>query len=86
MMLPIRNGVARAVAHQVPPDLGNQRNSDAAAPGLPFTRWSLRKLAAYLADGPRPVRIGRERLRQVLLARGISFQRTRTWKESAHPG
>ena len=26
--------------------------------GQPFTRWSLRKLATYLADGPRPVRIG----------------------------
>jgi len=51
----------------------------------PFTRWSLRKLAAYLADCPRPVAIGRERLRQVLHARGISFQRTRTWKESADP-
>jgi transposase len=54
--------------------------------GLPFTRWSLRKLAAYLAGHPdRPVRIGRERLRQLLHARGISFQRTRTWKESADP-
>jgi transposase len=51
----------------------------------PFTRWSLRKLAAYLADGPRPVRVGRERLRQILRARGISFQRTRTWKESRDP-
>jgi len=55
-------------------------------PGLPFTRWSLRKLAAYLARYPdRPVRIGRERLRQLLHARGISFQRTRTWKESHDP-
>ena len=53
--------------------------------GQPFTRWSLRKLAAYLAGGPRPVRIGRERLRQILHARGISFQRTRTWKESRDP-
>jgi transposase len=53
--------------------------------GLPFTRWSLRKLAAYLAGSPRSVAIGRERLRQVLHARGISFQRTRTWKESADP-
>ena len=53
--------------------------------GLPFTRWSLRKLAAYLTDGPAPVRIGRERLRQILHARGISFQRTRTWKESRDP-
>jgi transposase len=54
--------------------------------GLPFTHWSLRKLAAYLARNPaRIVRIGRERLRQVLHARQISFQRTRTWKESADP-
>jgi transposase len=54
---------------------------------LPFTCWSLRKLAAYLASRPdRPVRVGRERLRQILHARGISFQRTRTWKESTGPG
>ena len=53
--------------------------------GLPFTRWSLRKLAAYLADRPQPVVTGRERLRQILHARGISFQRTRTWKESRDP-
>ena len=54
--------------------------------GQPFTRWSLRKLAAFLADGPWPVATGQERLRQILRARGISFQRTRTWKESADPG
>jgi len=54
--------------------------------GQPFTRWSLRKLAGYLARRPdRPVRIGRERLRQILQAREISFQRTRTWKESTDP-
>ena len=54
--------------------------------GLPFTCWSLRKLAAYLAGGAaRPVQIGRERLRQILASRGISFQRTRTWKDSADP-
>ena len=54
--------------------------------GLPFTCWSLRKLAAYVAGHrDRPVRIGRERLRQMLHERGISFQRTRTWKESADP-
>ena len=52
--------------------------------GRPFTRWSLRKLAACLAEGP-GVRIGRERLRQVLHARGIGFGRTRTWKESRDP-
>ncbi len=54
--------------------------------GLPFTHWSLRKLAGYLAGNPaRPVTIGRERLRQILHARQVSFQRTRTWKESADP-
>jgi len=40
----------------------------------PFTHWSLRKLADYLADnGVRVVVIGRERLRQLLHAHGISF-------------
>jgi transposase len=54
--------------------------------GLPFTHWSVRKLAACLGGAaPRPVAIGRERLRQILRERGISFQRTRTWKESADP-
>jgi hypothetical protein len=54
--------------------------------GQPFTHWSVRKLAAYLASHPaRPVRIGRERLRRILPERGISFQRTRTWKESTDP-
>jgi transposase len=53
--------------------------------GQPFTRWSLRKLAAYLAERDHLVRVGRERLRQILHARGISFQRTRIWKESGDP-
>ena len=53
--------------------------------GLPVTHWSLRKLAACLGSGPRPVAAGRERLRQILHARGISFQRTRTWKGSTDP-
>jgi transposase len=54
--------------------------------GQPFTRWSLRKLADYLACRPGgPATIRRERLRQILHERGISFQRTRTWKESTDP-
>ena len=54
--------------------------------GQPFTRWSLRKLAAYLGCSPaRIVAVGRERLRQILHSRRISFQRTRTWKESRDP-
>jgi transposase len=58
--------------------------------GLPFTRWSVRKLGAYLSGSyqyvepglglqrmpGRRVRIGRERLRQVLRDNDITFQRT----------
>ena len=52
----------------------------------PFTRWSLRKLTAYLAANPdRIVVIGRERLRQFLHKHQVTFQRTKTWKESNDP-
>jgi transposase len=54
--------------------------------GQPFTRWSIRKLAAYLRQLPgRTIRIGREALRALLARRGITFQRTKTWKESPDP-
>lgn len=52
----------------------------------PFTRWSIRKLAAYLASAAGgAIRIGREALRCLLGRRGITFQRTKTWKESTDP-
>jgi hypothetical protein len=51
--------------------------------GRPFTHWSLRKVAGYLAHNPdRIVTVGRERLRPILHAHHISFQHTRTWKRS----
>jgi transposase len=54
--------------------------------GRPFTGWSVRKPADYLATNTdHMVVIGRERLRQLLHERGITFQRTRTWKESTDP-
>src|SRR3954454_17695634 len=54
--------------------------------GRPFTHWSIRKLADYLATNPtRRVYLGRERLRQLLHRNDISLQRTRTWKESTDP-
>jgi transposase len=55
--------------------------------GAPFTHWSVRKLAAHLAGygHDRRVQLGRERLRQILREHHISFQRTRTWKESTDP-
>jgi transposase len=52
----------------------------------PFTRWSIRKLAGYLAGNhERHVVLGRERLRQLLRKHEITFQRTKTWKESNDP-
>lgn len=71
--------------------------------GLPFTRWSIRKLAAFLngdyqhatqpgeqgiglAMAPaRRIPVGRERVRLILAAHDVTFQRTRTWKESNDP-
>ncbi|EOY49291.1 Mobile element protein [Streptomyces lividans 1326] len=54
--------------------------------GQPFTRWSIRKLAAYLRRvHGHVIKIGREALRCLLARRGITFQRTKTWKESPDP-
>ena len=54
--------------------------------GKPCTRWSIRKLADHLASDPdRPLRIGRETLRCLLHRHRITFQRTRTWKDSPDP-
>lgn len=55
--------------------------------GRLFTRWSLRKLVGFLADNDeRVVTVGRERLRQILEANDVTFQRTKTWKETNDPG
>lgn len=54
--------------------------------GQPFTRWSIRKLIQFLTDNKqRVVTIGRERCRQILVANDVTFQRTKTWKESNDP-
>jgi transposase len=61
-------------------------NTRPEALGRPFTRWSVRKLANYLStQAARAIEIGRERLRQLLIKHGITFQRTKTWKESTDP-
>ena len=54
--------------------------------GRPFSHWSIRKLRQYLADNAeRKISIGKERLRQILDRHGVTFQRTKTWKESNDP-
>jgi transposase len=52
--------------------------------GQPFTRWSIRKLERYLAT-KKKVTVSRERLRQILAEEEITFQATKTWKESPDP-
>ncbi|MHB1536181.1 MAG: helix-turn-helix domain-containing protein [Acidimicrobiales bacterium] len=55
-----------------------------ASLGQPFTRWSIRKLCRYLATRHKLV-VSRERLRQILAEEEITFQATKTWKESPDP-
>jgi transposase len=50
--------------------------------GLPFTHWSLPKLRDQLIESGVVESISHEGVRQVLRERGISFQRTKTWKQS----
>lgn len=52
--------------------------------GVPLTRWSLRELAAYLAEGE-GIEISPSHLGRVLADAGLSFQRTRSWKASPDP-
>jgi transposase len=57
------------------------------AVGRPFTHWSLRKLADYLADNPvRVVVIGREWLRQILHRHEISFPADQDLEGDHRPG
>ena len=58
--------------------------TDPHALGLPFSCWSLVKLAAHLAR-EKIVTVGRETLRRVLRAEKVTFQTTTTWKASNDP-
>jgi transposase len=60
-------------------NLALTRPSDA---GLPFTCWSLSKLAEQLIERGVVETISLERLRQILRGYGITFQRTKTFKAS----
>ncbi len=53
--------------------------------GLPFSTWSMTKLAEHLVDEEVVEDISHEGLRKLLDAEGVSFQRIKTWKESTDP-
>jgi len=52
---------------------------------LPFSTWSLAKLADFLVAGGVVDDISHEGLRVLLRAEGVSFQRVKTWKASKDP-
>jgi transposase len=53
--------------------------------GLPFSRWSLAKLADFLVAEGVVEDISHEGLRALLAAEGVSCQAVKTWKASADP-
>ena len=53
--------------------------------GLPFSTWSLSKLADYLVAEGVVTDISHEGLRQLLRQEGVRFQAVRTWKRSNDP-
>ena len=53
--------------------------------GLPFSTWSLPKLAEFLVAEGVVDDISHEGLRQLLRKEGVSFQRLKTWKTSTDP-
>jgi transposase len=56
-----------------------------AGHGLPFSRWSLAKLADFLVAEGVVEDISHEGLRELLAAEGVSFQAMKTWKQSNDP-
>lgn len=53
--------------------------------GLPFTQWSLSKLKAEVLRRKIVKNISHEWLRQILKEHKVSYQRTKTWKQSNDP-
>jgi transposase len=59
--------------------------SKPAEHGLPFSTWSLHKLAEFLVAEGVVDDISHEGLRSVLREEGVTFQRLKTWKASGDP-
>jgi len=59
--------------------------SKPAEHGLPFSAWSLSKLAEFLVAEGVVDDISHEGLRTLLREEGVTFQRIKTWKASADP-
>ena len=67
---------------------GRSRRSPSPAPvdhGLPFSTWSLAKLADFLVAAGVGDDISHEGLRALLREEGVTFQQSKTWKASKDP-
>lgn len=53
--------------------------------GLPFSHWSVKKLKAYCREQGLLPPITDEWVRRLLRREGVSFQHSKTWKESPDP-
>jgi transposase len=53
--------------------------------GLPFTQWSVAKLQDYCRQRHLLPEFSDEWVRRLLRREGVSFQRTKTWKQSPDP-
>jgi len=53
--------------------------------GMPLTTWSLRKMAEFLVRRRLVKRTTANMLGRILREQGVTFQRTKTWKESNDP-
>ncbi len=53
--------------------------------GLPYTVWSVAKLADYLRSKDLLPDVSNEWIRRLLRREGLSVQRTKTWKQSPDP-
>lgn len=53
--------------------------------GMPLTTWSLRKLADFLVRRKLVAKTTANMLGRILRENGVTFQRTKTWKESNDP-
>jgi transposase len=53
--------------------------------GLPFSHWSVKKLKAYCREHDLLPPITDEWVRRLLRREGVSFQHSKTWKESPDP-
>jgi len=53
--------------------------------GLPYTSWSVAKLADYCRSKDLVPEVSNEWVRRLLRREGLSVQRTKTWKESPDP-